>query len=131
MSGREMTEASVSPDRYDELLRLADLFEATGDDLRARARLGVEVLGDDDVAGSEELSSATYAVAADAADEDDRALRIERLGELGQLRQRHVASTVDAPGLPLVGLAHVDQVGVAACDPLGGLLRRQLHDARG
>ena len=65
MTGPTATEASVSPDRYDEMLRLADLFEATGEDLRARARLGVEVLGDEDVSDSEPLSRTTYATAAD------------------------------------------------------------------
>src|SRR4051812_6145403 len=59
------TEASVSPDRYDDLVRLADLFESTGDDLRTCARLGVEVLGDEDVSASEELSATTYTAAAD------------------------------------------------------------------
>jgi hypothetical protein len=60
-----LTDAAVSPDRYDDLVRLADLFEATGEDLRSYARLGVEVLGDEDVSTSEELSPATYAAAAD------------------------------------------------------------------
>jgi hypothetical protein len=60
-----LTEASVNPDRYDDLVRLADLFESTGEHLRAQARLGVEVLGDEDVAASEALSPATYAIAAD------------------------------------------------------------------
>ena len=59
------TEASVGPDRYDDLVQLADLFEATGEDLRARARLGVEVLGDEDVSASAELSATTYNTAAD------------------------------------------------------------------
>jgi hypothetical protein len=65
MSERSTTEASVSPDKYDELLRLADLFEATGEDLRSRARLGVEVLNDEDVSDSEALSKASYQAAAD------------------------------------------------------------------
>jgi hypothetical protein len=65
MTDRPTTAASQSSDRYDEMLRLADLFESTAEDLRARARLGVEVLGDDDVSDSEPLSPATYAAAAD------------------------------------------------------------------
>jgi hypothetical protein len=59
------TEASVGSDRYDDLIGLADLFESTGEHLRAQARLGVEVLGDEDVAASEALSEATYATAVD------------------------------------------------------------------
>ncbi|MBO0845162.1 MAG: hypothetical protein J2P22_07075 [Nocardioides sp.] len=60
-----VTEATVSPDRYADLVSLADLFESTGDQLREQSRLGVEVLGDEDVSASEALSTATYATAVD------------------------------------------------------------------
>ena len=49
-----------APDKYDRMLGLAELFEATADDLRARARLAEEVLRDASVAESAELSRATY-----------------------------------------------------------------------
>lgn len=54
-----------TPDKYDQLLRLADLFDTAGDDLRSRARLGEEVLRDEAVADSAELSPMTYRAAED------------------------------------------------------------------
>ncbi len=47
-------------DKYDQLMRLADLFDNAGDELRERARLGADVLADEAVADSAELSKATY-----------------------------------------------------------------------
>ncbi|HEY1134270.1 MAG TPA: hypothetical protein VGE77_06805 [Nocardioides sp.] len=52
--------AAAQREKYDQLLALADLFDATGDDLRARARLGETVLADDDVTASAPLSPRTY-----------------------------------------------------------------------
>ncbi len=49
-------EAADLADEYDQMLRLADLFDASGDDLRSRARLGADILRDDDVAASADLS---------------------------------------------------------------------------
>lgn len=48
-------------ERYDEMLRLADLFDNAGADMRARAGLGEQLIGDPAVAGSEELSPVSYA----------------------------------------------------------------------
>lgn len=56
-------EAADLADKYDRMLRLADLFDAAGDEMRARSRLGDEVLGDDDVAASAHLSPPTFAQA--------------------------------------------------------------------
>lgn len=52
----------TTPDAYDQLLRLAELFESTGGELRSRARLGERVLQDDEVAPSAELSPDTWRV---------------------------------------------------------------------
>ena len=52
-------------DKYEQMLRLADLFDTAGDDLRARARLGDEVLRDEAVTESAELSPLTYRTAED------------------------------------------------------------------
>ena len=36
--------AVVQQDKYDQMMRLADLFDSSGDQLRERAKLGAEVL---------------------------------------------------------------------------------------
>ena len=48
-------------DKYDRLMRLADLFDASGEEMRTRAKLGDAVLRDEEVTASEELSPKTYA----------------------------------------------------------------------
>ena len=53
--------ARQAADKYDRLMRLADLFDASGEEMRARAKLGEAVLRDDEVSASEELSPKTYA----------------------------------------------------------------------
>lgn len=120
MTERETTEASVSPDRYDELLRLADLFEATGEDLRARARLGVEVLGDEDVAASEELSTATYAAAADD-------IRAATTGKHGVLN-RSIELDADALVVRATVLTYrwIDELQTAAYRTLGSIAGRAI-----
>jgi hypothetical protein len=110
----------VSPDRYDVLLRLADLFEATGDDLRARARLGVEVLSDDDVAASEELSAATYAAAADD-------IRAATTGKHGVLT-RSIELDADALVVRATVLTYrwIDELQDAAYRTLGSIAGRAI-----
>lgn len=56
-------DADELADKYDRMLRLADLFEASGEEMRARARLGDEVLRDPSVAESAELSPTTFSQA--------------------------------------------------------------------
>lgn len=53
-------EATDLTDKYDRMLRLADLFDASGDEMRSQARLGDDVLRDPSVAESAELSPATF-----------------------------------------------------------------------
>lgn len=48
---------------YEQMMRLANLFDQVGGEMRERAALGQEVLADEDVSDSEELSPATYAEA--------------------------------------------------------------------
>lgn len=55
----------ADPGAYDQMLELADAFGATGEQLRSWARLGGEILRDDDVAASAELSPPTWRVAED------------------------------------------------------------------
>lgn len=47
-------------DKYDQMMRLADLFDSSGDEMRERATLGADILADEGVNESEELSKATY-----------------------------------------------------------------------
>ena len=113
-------EASISSDRYDDLVQLADLFEATGDELRRRARLGVEVLGDEDVAASEELSAATYAAAAD----DIRAATTGRHGVLN----RSIELDADALVVRATVLTYrwIDELQDAAYHTLGSIAGRAI-----
>jgi hypothetical protein len=59
------SEAADLADKYDRMLRLADLFDSSGQEMRARSKLGAEILRDEAVADSAELSKPTYDVAAD------------------------------------------------------------------
>ena len=67
---------------------------------------------------------------ADAAVEDHRPVPIDRLGRLAQLGELEVAGTGDAPGVVLVGLAHVDELDRALGVQLGHALGRQLPGVR-
>ncbi|MCR6032482.1 hypothetical protein GGQ22_13685 [Nocardioides sp. zg-579] len=58
---RDAVEAADLADSYDRMSRLADLFDAAGEEARARAALGAQVLGDPAVAESAELAPATWA----------------------------------------------------------------------
>ncbi|MGI8646206.1 MAG: hypothetical protein ACR2JD_07800 [Nocardioides sp.] len=57
----EQPAADPAADKYGRLMRLADLFDTSGEEMRTRAKLGDAVLRDEDVAASEELSPKTYA----------------------------------------------------------------------
>lgn len=52
-------------DKYTRFTALAELFDATADELRERATLGAQVLNDEDVADSAELSPRTFKQAED------------------------------------------------------------------
>jgi hypothetical protein len=53
-------DAADLADKYDQMLRLADLFDSAGEEMRGRAALGKQVLADEAVATSAELSPRTY-----------------------------------------------------------------------
>lgn len=75
---RSTTDASKSADKYHDMLALADLFDRSGEEMRARVRLGSEVLNDPDVSGSAPLSPTTFA----QAEEDVRAATTGKRGLL-------------------------------------------------
>jgi hypothetical protein len=112
--------SSTGPDSYDELVELADLFEATGEELRARARLGVEVLGDDDVSASEELSATTYATTADD-------IRAATTGKHGVLK-RSIELDADALVVRATVLTYrwIDELQNAAYRTLGSIAGRAI-----
>lgn len=50
----------TQPAKYDQMLRLADLFDSAGDEMRDRSSLGAEILGDEAFAESAELAPVTF-----------------------------------------------------------------------
>lgn len=57
---RPAHEKAVLHEKYDRMMRLADLFDQSGEEMRERARLGETVLADESVTESAELSRTTY-----------------------------------------------------------------------
>ncbi|MDF9717363.1 hypothetical protein INN71_13520 [Nocardioides sp. ChNu-153] len=84
----DLSPAAKAEERYERMLGLADLFDGTGDELRARARLGKEVLEDEAVAESAPLSPRTF----ETAEGDVRAATTGRHG----LMSRSVDLDADA-----------------------------------
>jgi hypothetical protein len=112
--------ASVAADKYDQMLALADLFDSSGSEMRTRARLGAEILGDDDVVDSGELSMATWA----EAEEDIRAATTGRNG----LLTRSVELDADALVVRATVLTYrwIDELQQAAYKTLGSIAGRAI-----
>ena len=112
--------AAVAADKYDQMLALADLFDSSGSDMRARARLGEQILRDDDVADSEELSPATYG----QAEEDIRAATTGKHG----LLTRSVELDADALVVRATVLTYrwIDELQQAAYQTLGSIAGRAI-----
>lgn len=108
------------PDRYDQLLALADVFNRSGDELRAMAGLGPEILRDDAVADSAELSSASHAQA-----EDD--IRAAQTGKHGLL-SRSIELDADALVVRATVLTYqwIDELRTAAYETLGAVAGRAI-----
>ncbi len=112
--------ASVAADKYEQMLALADLFDATGHEMRTRARLGAEILADDDVADSGELSRATWG----QAEEDIRAATTGKHG----LLTRSVELDADALVVRATVLTYrwIDELQQAAYQTLGSIAGRAI-----
>lgn len=112
--------ASVAADKYDQMLALADLFDASGNEMRTRARLGSEILGDDDVVDSGELSKATWG----QAEEDVRAATTGKHG----LLTRSVELDADALVVRATVLTYrwIDELQEAAYKTLGSIAGRAI-----
>jgi hypothetical protein len=107
-------------DRYDQLLALADVFNRSGDELRAMAGLGLEILRDDAVADSAELSPASHA----QAEEDIRAADTGKHG----LLSRSIELDADALVVRATVLTYqwIDELRVAAYETLGAVAGRAI-----
>jgi hypothetical protein len=112
--------AAVTADKYDQMLALADLFDASGSEMRTRARLGSEILGDDDVVDSGELSKATWG----QAEEDIRAATTGKHG----LLTRSVELDADALVVRATVLTYrwIDELQQAAYQTLGSIAGRAI-----
>ena len=114
------TTASTNADKYHQMLALAELFDASGDELRSRARLGAEILGDEDVSASAALSPATFREA-----EDD--IRAATTGKHGLLT-RSVELDADALVVRATVLTYrwIDELQDAAYRTLGSIAGRAI-----
>jgi hypothetical protein len=112
--------ASVAADKYDQMLALADLFDTSGSEMRTRARLGAEILGDDDVVETGELSKATWG----QAEEDVRAATTGKHG----LLTRSVELDADALVVRATVLTYrwIDELQQAAYKTLGSIAGRAI-----
>ena len=110
----------AAADKYDRLMRLADVFDASGEELRTRARLGDAVLRDEEVAASEQLSPKTYADV-----EDD--VRQATTGKRGLLA-RSIELDADALVVRATVLTYrwIDDLQEAAYKTLGSIAGRAI-----
>ena len=65
MSEQRSEQTPVQRDKYDQMIRLADLFDSSGDEMRERSKLGAAVLADEAVTESRDLSPTTFTRAED------------------------------------------------------------------
>ena len=115
-----LTEAAVARDKYEQMLLLADSFDRAGSDVRQYARLGSEILGDDDVVETGELSKATYG-------EFEEEMRAATTGKHGLLT-RSVELDADALVVRATVLTYrwIDELQNAAYKTLGSIAGRAI-----
>lgn len=107
-------------EKYDRMLALADLFDATGDEMRARARLGHRVLADEAVADSAALSPRTF----ETAESDIRAATTGKHG----LLTRSIELDADALVVRATVLTYrwIDELQDVAYRTLGSIAGRAI-----
>jgi hypothetical protein len=113
-------EAADLADKYDRMLRLADLFDASGQEMRRRSKLGAEILRDEAVAESSTLSKSTFDVAADD-------IRSATTGSRGLLT-RSIELDADALVVRATVLTYrwIDELQEAAYTTLGSIAGRAI-----
>jgi hypothetical protein len=113
-------EAADLADKYDRMLRLADLFDAAGQDMRLRSKLGAEILRDEAVAESGALSKPTFDAAADD-------IRLATTGTRGLLT-RSIELDADALVVRATVLTYrwIDELQEAAYTTLGSIAGRAI-----
>lgn len=120
--GRPLTavEAADQQEKYDRMLRLADLFDTSGEEMRQRAKLGGDVLRDEGVAESAPLSQKTF----DAAAEE---IRNATTGKHGLLT-RSIELDADALIVRATVLTYrwIDELQDAAYKTLGSIAGRAI-----
>lgn len=113
-------EAADLADKYDRMMRLADLFDDAGEQMRERAKLGADVIADPAFEESAELSPATYA----RAEEEVRAATTGKHG----LLTRSIELDADALVLRATVLTYrwIDELQDAAYKTLGAIAGRAI-----
>lgn len=112
---RPDSQQALRAERYDQMLRLADLFDDAGEQMRAWAKAGADVLADPDVGESATLSPVTYA-------EAEEELRAATTGRNGLL-SRSIELDADALVLRATVLTYqwIDDLRAAAYLALGSI----------
>jgi len=102
------------------MMRLADLFDSTGEEMRVRAQLGAQVLGDEDVIESADLSRTTFTTA----EEDILAATSGKHG----LLSRSIELDADALIVRATVLTYrwIDELQYAAYRTLGSIAGRAI-----
>jgi hypothetical protein len=114
------TRVAPRPDKYDQLLHLADVFDRSGDELRGMVALGTELLRDAALADSAELSTPSHA----RVEEDIRAATTGKQG----LLYRSVELDADALVVRATVLTYqwIDELRDAAYETLGAIAGRAI-----
>ncbi|GAA4685936.1 hypothetical protein [Nocardioides nanhaiensis] len=113
-------EAADLADKYDRMMRLADFFDDTGEQMRERAALGGEILADPAFTDSAPLSPGTHA----RAEEDVRQATNGKRG----LLTRSIELDADALVLRATVLTYrwIDELQAAAYETLGAIAGRAI-----
>lgn len=113
-------EAADLADKYDRMMRLADLFDDAGEEMRDRAKLGPAVINDPAFAESAPLSTSSHVQA-----EDD--IRAATTGKHGLLT-RSIELDADALVLRATVLTYrwIDELQQAAYQTLGSIAGRAI-----
>ncbi len=115
--GQPMTavQAADLADKYDQMLRLADVFDDAGAQMREWAKLGRDVLSEPEVVDSAQLSKSTWATA-------EEEVRAATTGKDGLL-SRSIELDADALVLRATVLTYrwIDELQAAAYQTLGSI----------